>query len=56
SNCEKAKPRYLGPFQLIGKSEGGSYVIWELDGTFVRRGVAPFWILPYQARTQEYVP
>ncbi|EIN03287.1 hypothetical protein PUNSTDRAFT_78445 [Punctularia strigosozonata HHB-11173 SS5] len=56
SHNRKAKPRYLGPFQVIGKSKGGSYVIRELDGTFIRRGVAPFRILPYRARMQEYVP
>ncbi|EIN03270.1 hypothetical protein PUNSTDRAFT_24201, partial [Punctularia strigosozonata HHB-11173 SS5] len=56
SHNRKSKPRYLGPFEVIGQSKGGSYVLRELDGTFIRQGVAPFRLLPYHARSEDYLP
>jgi integrase-like protein/reverse transcriptase-like protein len=47
---KKFKPRYLGPFEVIRQTKGGSYVLKELDGTISRRGVAAFRLLPYFSR------
>lgn len=46
----KTKPRYLGPYQVVRRTAGGSYVLKELDGSFVRRAVAAFRVIPYYAR------
>jgi hypothetical protein len=39
---KKTKPRYLGPYEVVQQTKGGSYVLKELDGTVSRRGVAAF--------------
>lgn len=46
----KSKPRYLGPYQIVRQTQGGSYVLQELDGAVSRRGVAQFRLLPYMPR------
>jgi hypothetical protein len=46
----KTKPRYLGPFEVVRRTTGGSYVLKELDGTISKRGVAAFRLLPYHSR------
>lgn len=46
----KTKPRYLGPFKVVRRTQGGSYVIQELDGAISRRGIAAFRLIPYIAR------
>ncbi len=46
----KTKPRYLGPYRVIRRTQGGSYVIQELDGAVSRRGIAAFRLIPYIAR------
>jgi transposase InsO family protein len=46
----KTKPRYIGPFEVIRRTKGGSYVLKELDGTLSRRGIAAFRLLPYHSR------
>ena len=46
----KTKPRYLGPFEVLRRTQGGSYILKEMDGTVSRRGVAAFRLLPYHAR------
>jgi RNase H-like domain found in reverse transcriptase/Integrase zinc binding domain len=47
---KKSKPRYLGPYEVVRQTRGGSYVLKELDGTVSRRGVAAFRLLPYHSR------
>ena len=37
---QKSKPRYLGPFEVVRCTQGGSYVLKEMDGTISARGVA----------------
>ncbi|KZP15611.1 hypothetical protein FIBSPDRAFT_749873 [Athelia psychrophila] len=44
---KKHQPRYLGPFEVDRRTKGGSYVLKELDGTFIRKGVAAFRLYPY---------
>lgn len=46
----KTKPRYLGPYSVVRRTEGGSYVLRELDGVVSRRGIAAFRLLPYISR------
>ena len=43
----KSKPRYLGPYEVCRRTEGGSYVLKELDGSILQQGVAAFHLLPY---------
>ena len=35
---------------VVGRTEGGSYIIQELDGATCRLGVAAFRLIPYIAR------
>ena len=46
----KSKPRYLGPYQIVRRTKGGSYVLSELDGAIWRQGIAAFRIIPYISR------
>ena len=43
----KTKPRYLGPYEVVRRTMGGSYVLQELDGTTLIEGAAAFRLLPY---------
>ena len=38
----KSKPRYLGPFEVVHRTQGGSYILKEMDGTISARGIAAF--------------
>jgi hypothetical protein len=51
----KTKPRYLGPYEVIRRTKGGSYVLQELDGTTLREGIAAFRLLPYVSRHNKKV-
>lgn len=51
----KSKPRYLGPFEVVRQTKGGSYVLQELDGTIGRRGIAAFRIMPYISRYDKHL-
>lgn len=46
----KTKPRYLGPFRVVRRTTGGSYIVQELDGAISRRGIAAFRLIPYIVR------
>ena len=46
----KTKPRYLGPYEVCRRTEGGSYVLKELDGSILQQGIAAFRLLPYVSR------
>lgn len=43
----KAQPRYLGPFEVIRRTQNGAYVLRELDGTPMRKSTAAFRLYPY---------
>ena len=49
---DKSSQRYFGPYQIHRQTQGGSYVLQELDGTFLRKGYAAFRLLPYRPRLQ----
>ncbi|GJE99479.1 polyprotein [Phanerochaete sordida] len=50
SHSRKHQPRYLGPYQVLRRTERGSYVIQELDGSASRHGVAADRLVPYITR------
>ena len=52
----KTKPRYLGPFEVVRQTRGGSYVVRELDGSTRSQGVAAFRMLPYYPRDGSGLP
>ena len=52
----KSKPRYLGPFEVVRRTQGGSYVVRELDGSTRSQGVAAFRMLPYYPRDGSILP
>ncbi len=43
----KMKARYLGPVVVIRRTQGGSYVVAELNGALWGQKVAQFRVLPY---------
>ena len=47
---DKYTPRYSGPYLIYRQTRAGTYVIQELDGTFMRQAVASFRLLPYSPR------
>jgi hypothetical protein len=49
----KSKPRYLGPFIMARKTKRNSYILRELDGTFMRKSIAAFRLAPYLARDKQ---
>ena len=51
----KSKPRYIGPFKVIRKTKGGSYMLSELDGTISKRGIAAFRLRTYYPRLDEEI-
>ena len=46
----KTRPRYLGPYQVVRRTKGGSYILRQLDGAVFRQGVAAFRLVPYYTR------
>ena len=46
----KSKPHYLGPFKVVCRTQGGSYVLKEMDGTVSAQGIAAFQLIPYYSR------
>lgn len=51
----KAKPRYIGPYEVVRRTIGGSYVLKELDGTISRVTIAGFRLIPYYPRLGEEI-
>ena len=47
----KHQDRYLGPYKVVRRTLGGSYVLSELNNAIWRQKVAAFRILPYISRT-----
>lgn len=46
----KSKNRYNGPFEVVRRTQGGSYILKELDGAIGRQGIAAFRVIPYLSR------
>lgn len=49
----KTRPRYLGPYQVVRRTKGGSYILKELDGAVFRQGIAAFRLIPYVTRESQ---
>ena len=46
----KSKPRYMGPYEVVRRCKGGSYLLQELNGATSRFAIAAFRLLPYVSR------
>ena len=46
----KTRPRYVGPYQVVRRTKGGSYILRQLDGAIFRQGVAAFRLISYYTR------
>ena len=53
---DKTKPRYFGPMVVIKRTNGGSYVLGELDGSISKLRFAAFRLIPYRPRDLTAVP
>ena len=46
----KTVNRYMGPYSVVRRTQGGSYVLQELNGATLRHTVAAFRLIPYLRR------
>ena len=46
----KTNSRYMGPYSIVRQTQGGSYVLQELNGSILRHTVAAFRLIPYIQR------
>jgi hypothetical protein len=51
----KTKPRYLGPMVVLRRTQGGSYILAELDGAVSKLRYVAFHLIPYYPRSKERV-
>ena len=47
----KTEPRYLGPYEVVDRSNRGTYTLKELDGAIHSERYAAFRIIPYVTQT-----
>ena len=52
----KTKPCYLGPYVVVRRTQGGLYIIAELDGSVVKHRVAAFRLIPYFPQEKLSIP
>ncbi|TFK16670.1 hypothetical protein FA15DRAFT_606633 [Coprinopsis marcescibilis] len=52
----KTKPRYVGPMLVVRRTEGGSYILSELNGSISRLRYAAYRIIPYMHRNLRRIP
>ena len=48
----KTTHRYIGPYEVVAKTKGGSYVLKELNGNLIRHSVAAFRLVSYIKRKE----
>lgn len=46
----KTADRYMGPYSVVRQTQGGSYILAEMDGTLLRHHVAAYRLIPYVKR------
>ena len=51
----KTKLRYLGPMIVVHRTQGGTYILTEMDGTVSRLRYAAFRLLPYLPHTSDNI-
>ena len=49
---KKTLSRYMGPYRVIRQTEGGAYVLEEMDGSLLRHHVAAYRLIPYVQRQE----
>jgi hypothetical protein len=52
----KYKPRYLGPFVVIRKNQGGAYKLAEMDGAVSKLRFSAERLMPYFLRSRVELP
>src|SRR5882724_5041614 len=51
----KTKPQFLGPMVIVHQTQGGAYILAELNGAISRLQYATFCIIPYLARFPDHI-
>ena len=52
----KTADRYMGPYQVVRQTQGGSYILAEMDGKLFGHHVAAFRLIPYIQRKDLEIP
>jgi hypothetical protein len=47
----KTADRYMGPYQIVRQTQGGSYILAELDGSILKHHVAAYRLIHYKQRS-----
>ena len=52
----KYRPRYLGPYVVVRRNQGGAYMLSEMDGTVSKLRFAARRLIPYHLRSAIRLP
>ena len=44
---QKTADRYMGPYMVNHRTEGGTYILTEMDSTLLKHKIAAFHLIPY---------
>ena len=48
----KTANRYMGPYRIVRRTQGGAYILAEMDGALLRHHVAAYRLTPYIQRNE----